>query len=195
MDNHLHMIKSASRQSKILELIRQKQRIHHNALKKLVVPRYMSNQTFVDTVKFLTEMNGIQVAQYGDNKKYYTLPSAELPDEDTVSRITIKSYKSMEQKVKELKGVYQKFSVQEKTIISIQYITSIFSALNGITLYMALSDSKLLKFKRIEENYRKRIQDIFNMIGNDKQRALVFPLVFDSIFQISEYEKILGIKN
>ena len=101
----------------------------------------------------------------------------------------------MEEKVKELKGVYQKFSVQEKTIISIQYITSIFSALNAITLYMALSDSKLLKFKRIEENYKKRIQDIFNMIGNDKQRALIFPLVFDSIFRISESEKILGIKN
>ena len=105
---------SKKRESIIIRMIRLHEGIHHNGLKKLVVPKYMATKTFERIIKDFIARKIINV-QSKKNRKHYSVPLG-FPDRPVSVHLSELSQlvDGMRDRLKELKSRYPRFSKKKK---------------------------------------------------------------------------------
>ncbi len=105
---------SKKRESILIRTIRSHPDIHHNELKRLVVPRYMATKTYEHVVKDLIERKMINVENI-KNRKHYSVSHdfPEYPVKVHLGELT-QLVDEMRDRLKELKGKYPRFPKKKK---------------------------------------------------------------------------------
>ena len=102
------------RERVILEEIRKNPDLHHNALIKKIVPKFMAKTTFEKTRDNLVEKNVISCAMKG-NRKFYTITEDyQKRSLLLIERITIANYHFLQHELKRLQDDYHHKDVNEK---------------------------------------------------------------------------------
>ena len=102
------------RENAIIRTIRSHPDIHHNRLKRLVVPRYMATKTYEHIIKDFVERQIINVENI-KNRKHYSV-SLGFPDHPVKVHLGELSQlvEEMRDRLKELKGRYPRLSKNRK---------------------------------------------------------------------------------
>lgn len=110
---------SKERESAIIKELKSHPEIHHNGLKRLVVPHHMATKTFDRTIRDLIERKVIYVESIG-NQKHYTV-TLRFPDNAVKKNISDLCHllDDMQSRLNELKRTYQKFSKKKKEEIAL----------------------------------------------------------------------------
>ncbi|MGI0046560.1 MAG: hypothetical protein ACREBB_05155, partial [Nitrosotalea sp.] len=105
---------SRKRENVIIRTIRSHPDIHHNGLKRLIVPRHMATKTFEHIIKDFIERKMINV-QSIKNRKHYSIPLG-FPDHPVKVHLSDLSQlvDEMRARLKELKGKYSRFPKNKK---------------------------------------------------------------------------------
>jgi hypothetical protein len=105
---------SKKRESIIIRMIRSHPDIHHNELKRLVVPKYMATKTYEHIIKDFVERKMINVENI-KNRKHYSVSSGfpEYPVKVHLGELS-HLVDEMRDRLKELKSKYPRFSKQKK---------------------------------------------------------------------------------
>ncbi|MGI0070416.1 MAG: hypothetical protein ACREAN_09220 [Nitrosopumilaceae archaeon] len=110
---------SKQREGTIIRKIRSHPDIHHNKLKRLVVPSHMATKTFEHIIRDLIERKMINVERI-KNRKHYSLKLG-FPDHSVKVHLSELSQlvDEMKDRLKELKGRYPRFSKGKKEQLAI----------------------------------------------------------------------------
>jgi len=179
------------RGSQIVKIIQDNPNIHFNAIKKKLVPSEMSQETLNKELKDLTARVIIAKIQMGDNKTHYILANSALPDEDVIKKTVNDKTIKMNKNISELKQIYSKLTLDQKSMLTITYIDSIFYQLNSIILYTVINGSEPKEFKKLESISKNQINEIFKIIISDKDKSPVLLFLLDKILRISEFKNII----
>lgn len=111
---------SKKRERAIFRIIRSHPDIHHNRLKRMVVPRYMATKTYEHIIKDFIERKMINVENV-KNRKSYSVP-AGFPDHPVKVQLGELSQlvDEMRDKLKILKGRYPRFSKKKKEQLTLE---------------------------------------------------------------------------
>ena len=93
---------SFEREGIILEEIQNNPNLHHNALIKSVVPKYMAKTTFEKTKNHMLEKNILSVTKRG-NKKFYSLTENYLKkSQQLMERTTHENYQRLQHEIRRI---------------------------------------------------------------------------------------------
>lgn len=179
------------RESSIIKIIHNNPNIHFNAIKEILVPSEMALETLNRELKDLTQRKIIEITKMGDNKTHYILANSALPAEDIIKKIVNDKTITMNKNISELKQIYSKLTLDQKSLLTITYINSIFYQLNSIILYTVINGSEPKEFKKLESTSKNQINKIFKIIISDKDKSPVLLFLLDKILRISEFENII----
>lgn len=175
----------------IIEIIQDNLNIHFNAIKEKLVPSKMALETLNKELKDLTQRKIIEITKMGDNKTHYILANSDLPDEDVIKKTVNDKTIKMNKNISELKQIYSKLTLDQKSMLTITYINSIFYQLNSIILYTVINSSEPKEFKKLESISKNQINEIFKIIISDKDKSPVLLFLLDKILRISEFKNII----
>lgn len=174
----------AEKQAVILKIIKDSPGIHHNELiRKIVQKSLMAKRTAEKTLVSLLSLKVIDVHQSG-NKKYYSLPTDfDRLDPNVIERGMNVWFTIVETEIKRLETDYKKNPPEGKTSMTIFILNAIFFALNGFALLTALSNSEKNIYQEKEVAFKKNIKKIFDIIMDDPDYQIVYPIVRDALIR------------
>jgi len=174
----------AEKQAVILKIIKDNPGIHHNELiRKIVQKPLMAKRTAEKTLESLISSKAIDVRQ-GSNKKYYSLPTNfDKLDSTVIERGMNVWFTIVETEIKRLETDYKKNPPEGKTSMTIFILNAIFFALNGFALLTALSNSEKNIYQEKEVVFKKNIKKIFDIILDDPDYQIVYPIVRDALIR------------
>ena len=174
----------AEKQAVILKIIKDNPGMHHNELiRKIVQKPLMAKRTAEKTLESLLSLKVIDVHQSG-NKKYYSLPSNfDKLDPQVIERGMNVWFTLVETEIKRLETDYKKNPPEGKTSMTIFILNAIFFALNGFALLTAFSNSEKNIYQEKEVAFKKNIKKIFDIILDDPDYQIVYPIVRDALIR------------
>lgn len=110
---------SKKRERAVVRVIRLHPDIHHNELKRLIVPRYMAIKTFENIIKDLVERRIVNVTSV-KNRKHYSVPLG-FPDNSVKVQLgeLIHLVDEMRARLAELKGKYPRLTRKKKEQVAL----------------------------------------------------------------------------
>jgi predicted transcriptional regulator len=172
---------SFERERAILEEIRENPEQHHNALIKSLVPKYMAKTTFEKTRDRLIEKNVLEVVKKGNKKIYKIIQNHQKKSQQLLERITLENYHFLQNQIKRSKENYHHKDVNEKITNSIKLLKGLLQTDNGFTILDSVKDSKKTLYKDEHQMIQQMISKIFEMISNEQDYELIYPIVMDKI--------------
>ncbi|MGI0102571.1 MAG: hypothetical protein ACREA7_08260 [Nitrosotalea sp.] len=111
---------SRKRERVIIRTIRSHPDIHHNRLKRLVVPSHMATKTFERIIKDFVERKIINVQDI-KNRKHYSVPLG-FPDSSVKVHLSelLHLVDEMRDRLRELKGKYPRFPKNKKEQMALE---------------------------------------------------------------------------
>ena len=102
------------RENIIIKTIRSHPEIHHNRLKRLVVPRYMATKTYENIIRDFIERKIVSVESV-KNRKHYSVPLG-FPDHPVKVHLSnlLQLVDEMATRLEELKRKYPRYSKKSK---------------------------------------------------------------------------------
>ena len=164
----------------ILNEIDTNDRIHHNALRKIIVDENhdMAKRTFDKYVKRLRDDGTIKIIPMNDNKLHYALPQNPL-DSLNFDKDYKDFSKQLEKELKKLKKNYKKFSTYEKQTVMISSLSTVISAIVGLSLSNSISDSLTTTLTEKEITLRKSVKEHIDIIMKEDDAKIVFVLLYN----------------
>ena len=179
------------RESSIIKIIQDNPNIHFNAIKEKLVPSKMALETLNKEIKDLIQRKFIEKIEMGDNKTHYILANSTLPDEVAIKKMCNDSITVIDKNISELKQIYSKLTLDQKSLLTITYINSIFYQLNSNILYAVINGSEPKGFQKFESVSKNQINEIFKIIISDQDKSSVLLFLLDKILRISEFKNII----
>ena len=165
------------REHVILEEIRKNPDLHHNALIKLLVPKWMAKTTFEKIRDNLIEKNVLSIDLKG-NKKYYSITeNYQKKSLQQIERITHETYQTLQHEIRRVKENFHHKDVTEKISMSVQLLRGLMQTDNGFTILDATKNPKKTLYKDEHLEIQEMISKMFEVITNDKDFELVYPTV------------------
>ena len=168
---------SFERERAILEEIQNNPNLHHNALIKSIVPKYMAKSTFERTKNRLIEKNILSVSQIGNKKFYSITENYQKSSLQLFERIFHENYQTLQHEIKRVKEDFHHKDITEKIGWSIHLLRKLLQTDNGFTVLDATKNPKKTLYKDEHLEIQKMISKIFQFITNDKDSELVYPTV------------------
>ena len=174
----------AEKQAVILKIIKENPGIHHNELiRKIVQKSLMAKRTAEKTMESLLSLKVVDVHQ-SSNKKYYSLTTDfDKLDPNVIERGMNVWFTIIETEIKRLETDYKKNPPEGKTSMTIFILNAIFFALNGFALLTAFSNSEKNIYQEKEVAFKKNIKKIFDIIMDDPDYQIVYPIVKDVLIR------------
>lgn len=161
----------------VLECIKNHPNIHHNALMKVIVPKYMAKTTFEKTRDSLLEKEIVSVQKKGNMKFYVLTLNYAIRFQQHIERITNTSFHNIKNYIKKLETDYQHKDVNEKIVIANSLLKNILQTDNGFTLLDSNKNSKKTLYHDEHLEIQQLIHKIFAIIHNDKDYDTIYPTV------------------
>ena len=168
---------SFERERAILEEIQNNPNLHHNALIKSIVPKYMAKSTFERTKNRLIEKNVLSVSQIGNKKFYSITENYQKSSLQLFERIFHENYQTLQHEIKRAKENYHHKDATEKISSSVHLLRRLLQTDNRFTVLDATKNPKITLYKDEHLEIQEMISEIFKVITNDKDFELVYPTV------------------
>ena len=161
----------------VLENIKNNPNLHHNALIKLIVPKFMAKTTFEKTRGSLLEKEIISVHIKGNMKFYSQTEYYEQKSKQHIERSTNNSFHDLKLTIKRLDTDYSYKDVDEKIIIANSLLRNLMQTDNGFTILDSAKNPKKTLYRDEHLTIQQLIHQIFEMIRHDKDFELIFPTI------------------
>jgi hypothetical protein len=161
----------------VLENIKNNPNLHHNALIKLIVPKFMAKTTFEKTRDSLLEKEIISVHIKGNMKFYRQTENYEQKSQQHIERSTNNSFHDLKLKIKRLDADYQHKDVDEKIRIANSLLRNLLQTDNGFTILDSAKNPKKTLYRDEHLTIQQLIHQIFEMIRHDKDFEIIFPTI------------------
>jgi len=168
---------SFGRERAILEEVQNNPNLHHNALIKLIVPKYMAKSTFERTKNRLIEKNILSVSQIKNKKIYHLTKNYQKSSLQLIERMAHENYQALQHEIKRAKENFHHKDVTEKICLSVHLLRRLLQTDNGFTVLDATKNPKKTLYKDEHLEIQEMIFGIFKVITNDKDFELVYPTV------------------
>ncbi|GKS67446.1 hypothetical protein YTPLAS73_09930 [Nitrosarchaeum sp.] len=168
---------SYERERIIFECIQNNPNIHHNAIMKKIVPKYMAKTTFEKTRDLLIEKEMIFVEKKGNMKYYHPTLDYAVKFQQHVERITNSSYRNLKNYVKKLDEDYRHKDANEKIKIANSVLKNLLQTDNGLTLLDSNKNPKKTLYHDEHLEIQQLIHQVFAIIQNDRDHDTIFPTV------------------
>jgi hypothetical protein len=179
---------SLERERAIIEEIQNNPNLHHNALIKSIVPKYMAKTTFERTKNRLIEKNVLSVSNIGNKKFYHITENYQKSSLQLIERISHENYQTLQHEIKRAKENYHHKDVTEKICSSVHLLRRLLQTDNRFTVLDATKNPKKTLYKDEHLEIQEKIYEIIKVITNDKDFELVYPTVMSYLENnISKY--------
>ena len=169
------------REKAIIEEIQKNPNLHHNALIKRIVPKYMAKTTFEKLRDQLIEKNVVSCSIKGNRKFYRITTDYQKRSLQLIERMTHTNFQYLQHEVKRIKNDYQHKDVNEKISKCIQLLRGLLQTENGFTVLDSIKNSKKTLYKDEHLEIQGMISNIFQVIINDRDAEIIFPSVLSCI--------------
>ena len=170
-------LETYERERIVLENIKNNADLHHNALLKIIVPKFMAKTTFEKTRDSLLEKEIITVQRKGNMKFYFLTENYEQKSQRHIERSTTNSFHDLKLKIKKLDVDYPHKDVDQKIIIANSPLRNLLNADNGFTILDSAKNPKKTLYKDEHLMIQQLIHQIFEIIRHDKDFEIIFPTI------------------
>ncbi len=178
---------SLERERTILEEVQINPNLHHNALIKSIVPKYMAKTTFERTKNRLIEKNILSVSQIGNKKFYSITENYKKKSFQLIERISHENYQHLQHEIKRAKEDYHHKDLNEKISTSVQLLRGLLQIDNGFTFLDSIKNAKRTLYKDEHLSIQEMISIIFQIMSEDKDVELIYPAIMSNVgFDISK---------
>jgi hypothetical protein len=161
----------------VLEIIKNNANLHHNALLKLIVPKFMAKTTFEKTRDSLLEKEIISVNIQGNMKFYFLTENYEEKSYHHIERTTNDFFHDLKLQIKRLDVDYPHKDVDEKIIISNSLLRNLLQTDNGFTILDSAKNPKKTLYRDEHLTIQQLIHKVIKVIRDDKDFEIIFPTV------------------
>ncbi|MBM2819005.1 MAG: hypothetical protein HW410_687 [Nitrosarchaeum sp.] len=168
----------------VLEFIKKFPNVHHNALLKMIVPKYMAKATFEKTRDYLLEREVISVQKKGNMKIYVLTLNYELKSQQHIERLTNTAFHNLKNHIKKLETDYRHKDVNEKIMIANSLLKNIFQTDTGFTILDSVKNPKKTLYRDEHLTIQQLIHEVFKIIYSDKDYDTIYPTIMGHIWSI-----------
>jgi hypothetical protein len=172
---------SFEREKVILEEIRKNPDRHHNALIKVLVPKFMAKTTFEKTRDSLIEKNVISCHMRGNRKFYQITENYQIKSLQLIERIIQSNFQHLQHEIKRLEDNFHRKDMNEKISKSIQMLRELLQTDNGFTVLDSIKNSKKTLYKDEHLTIQEMIFFVLQSITNDKDAEIIFPSIMSCV--------------
>ena len=172
------------RERTVLEFIKKFPDVHHNALLKMIVPKYMAKTTFEKTRNYLVEREVILVQKKGNMKIYVLTLNYELKSQQHIERLTNTAFHNLKNHIKKLETDYRHKDVNEKIAIANSLLKNILQTDTGFTILDSVKNPKKTLYHDEHLTIQQLIHEVFKIIYLDKDYDTIYPTIMSHIWSI-----------
>ena len=165
------------RERVVLEIIKNNPELHHNALLKLIVPKFMAKTTFEKTRDSLVEKEILFVQLKGNMKFYSLAENFEHKSFQHIERTTNNSFHDLKSQIKRLDTDFPHKDIDEKIIIANFLLKDLLRTDNGFTVLDSVKNPKKTLYRDEHLTIQQLIQKVFDVIRYDKDFEIILPSV------------------
>ncbi|QUC65661.1 hypothetical protein NsoK4_03525 [Nitrosopumilus sp. K4] len=161
----------------LLESIKENPDLHHNALLKTIVPKYMAKNTFEKTRDSLLEKGVIAVLMKGNMKFYVPVSNYEAKAQQHFEKITHDSFHDLKISVKRLVTDYSHKDVDEKINLANSILGHLLQTDTGFTLLDSIKNPKKTLYIDEHLEIQHLIFEVIEIIHKDKDFESIYPTI------------------
>lgn len=161
----------------ILQCIQNNPKSHHNALVKIMVPKFMAKTTFEKSKNSLLNKGIIFVESKGNMKFYVPTPNYEDHSQRHLEQNTNKTFHDLKLKISRLDTDYPHKDIDEKILITTTFFKSLLETDNGFTILDSIKNPKKTLYRDEHLMIQQLIFRVFKIIKNDIDCGLIFPTI------------------
>lgn len=165
------------RERVILEHIKENPELHHNALLKLIVPKFMAKTTFEKTRDSLIEKEILSVKSEKNMKIYHITENYSHKATQHIEQTTNRSFHDLKLQIKRLDTDFPHKDIDEKIHISTSILRGLLQADNGFTILDSIKNPKKTLYRDEHLTIQQLIFQIYEIIQNDKDSELLLPTI------------------
>lgn len=169
------------RERVILEEIQKNPNLHHNALIRLIVPKFMAKTTFERIRNNLIEKKIINFTTKGNRKFYQIAENYEEKSIHLIDRITISNFQYLKNEIKRFNGNFHHKDINEKILTFSNILRKLFQTDNGLTFLDSIKNSKKILYKDEHLEIQEMISCVFHQITKEKDSEIILPTVINSV--------------
>ena len=153
----------------VLQCIKNNPQLHHNALVKIIVPKFMAKTTFEKSRDSLLEKEIIFVEKKGNMKFYIPTPNYKEKSQQHLEQNTNKTFHDLKLKLRRLDVEYPHKDVDEKILIATMLLQSLLQTDNGFTILDSIKNPKKTLYRDEHLMIQQLISQIFKIIKKEKR--------------------------
>ena len=165
----------------VFEIIKENPELHHNALIKKIVPKFMAKTTFEKTRNLLLEKEIIFVKNQGNMKFYIPTENYEEKLQHRVERNTNNSFHDLKLKIKKLDTDYSHKDIDKKISIANLSLRNLILVDNGFTFLDSVKNPKKTLYRDEHLTIQQLINHIFEVVRKDKDFEIIFPSIVSNL--------------
>jgi len=181
MSHFVRETEALERERIIVEKIRENPDLHHNALIKRIVPKFMAKATFEKIRDGLIEKNVISCSIEGNKKFYHLTDNYQKRSLILLERWNISNFQFLQHEFKRLQDDYYHKDINEKISKGIHLLSQLLQTDNGFTILDSIKNSKKTLYKDEHLQIQEMIFFVFQVITNDKDAECIFPSIMSCI--------------
>ncbi|KAF6244551.1 hypothetical protein [Nitrosopumilus sp. b2] len=170
-------LRKYERERILLEHIKENPNLHHNALIKLIVPKFMAKSTFEKTRDSLIDKEIIFVTSKSNMKFYHLTENYEHKSSQHVEQTTNNSFHDVKSQVNRLETDFPHKDIDEKIILANSLLRLLLQIDNGFTILDSVKNPKKTLYRDEHLTIQQLIFKVFEIIRNDKDSELLLPTV------------------
>jgi len=165
----------------VFEIIKENPELHHNALIKKIVPKFMAKTTFEKTRNLLLEKEIIFVKNQGNMKFYIPTKNYEEKLQRRVERNTNNSFHDLKLKIKKLDTDYSHKDIDEKISIANLSLRNLILVDNGFTFLDSVKNPRKTLYLDEHLTIQQLINHVFEVVRKDKNFEIIFPSIVSNL--------------
>ena len=155
--------------------------LHHNALLKQIVPKFMAKTTFEKTRDSLLEKEIIFVTTRGNMKFYLPTENYEEKLHHRIERNTNTIFHDLKLKIKKLDTDYSHKDTDEKISLANTLLRNLIQVDSGFTLLDSAKNPKKTLYRDEHLTIQQLINHVFEVIRKDKDFEIILPSIVSSL--------------
>jgi hypothetical protein len=169
------------RERVVFQSIKDNPDLHHNALLKQIVPKFMAKTTFEKTRDSLLEKEVIFVSTRGNMKFYLPTKNYEEKLHRRIERNTNTIFHDLKLTIKKLDTDYSHKDADEKISLANTLLRNLIKVDNGFTLLDSAKNPKKTLYRDEHLTIQQLINHVFEVIRKDKDFEIIFPSIVSNL--------------
>ncbi|AFS80710.1 hypothetical protein NKOR_04100 [Candidatus Nitrosopumilus koreensis AR1] len=170
-------LESHERERVLLETIKENPEAHHNALLKLVVPKFMAKTTFEKTRDSLIEKEIVSVTMKSNMKFYHLTEDYEHKSSQHIEQTTNSSFHHVKSLIRRLDTDFPHKDIDEKINFTNLLLKELLQTDNGFTILDSLKNPNKTLYRDEHLTIQQLIYKVFEAIRKDKDSELLLPTI------------------